>query len=271
MKNDWLEEVFNSKKPIIAMAHVPALPGTPRYDTDGGIQKLIDVVSKDVEILVKNGVNAIMFCNEDDRPYVFNAGLEQVTAMTRVVSELAPKAIPFGVDFLWDPIAAIAIAHATGAFFVREVFSGTYESDMGLWSPDAGKAMRFRQKIGGNNIRIFNNVVPEFANSLGTRTVAERARSAATSCLSDVILASGVMAGAVVNLDHLIEIKEAIGDVPVFVNTGANINNIETYLKVADGAIVGSSLKTDGQTWNPVDRDRVMAFMDKVRGTREIS
>ena len=123
---------------------------------------MIERVRPDVERLVAGGVDAVMFCNEDDRPYVFKAGIEQIAAMTRVVTECAPKGIPYGVDFLWDPFAAIAIAHATGASFIREVFTGTYEFDMGVWSPSAGEAMRFKRQIGATGLKVFYNVVPEF-------------------------------------------------------------------------------------------------------------
>jgi hypothetical protein len=160
---DWIKTLFHQTKPVIAMAHVPALPGTPRYDMAGGVEALIKAVRPDVERLVAGGVDAIMFCNEDDRPYVFKAGIEQIAAMTRVVTECAPKGIPYGVDFLWDPYAAIAMAYATGASFIREVFTGVYESDMGLWAPSAGDIMRYRQSIGAAGVRLFYNVVPECA------------------------------------------------------------------------------------------------------------
>lgn len=264
----WVKELFGTAKPVIAMAHVPALPGTPRYDEKGGMAAIIERLKPDVRLLVEGGFDAIMFCNEDDRPYVLQAGIEQIAAMTRVVTELAPKSIPFGVDFLWDPLAAMAIAHATGASFIREVLTGLYESDMGLWSPDAGKVLRFRRQIGAQDIRVFYNVVPEFASSLGNRPVAQRARSAVVSCLADAILISGPMAGVEPDLALFTEVKAAIGDVPVFLNTGAKPENVAAYLQVADGVIVGSSLKVDGYTWNPVDPARVKAFMDRVREAR---
>jgi hypothetical protein len=230
---------------------------------------LLDQVGPDVEALVQGEVDAILFCNEDDRPYVLEAGIEQIAAMTRVVSEIAPGSIPFGVDFLWDTKAAIAIAHATGASFVREVVTGTYESDMGLWSPSAGEAMRFRRQIGADQIRVFYNVFPEFGSPLGARSAALRARSAVVSSLADVILVSGPMAGTEPDLSHLREIKEAVGDVPMFMNTGATIENVAQFLEVADGVIVGSGLKEDGYTWNPVEPDRVRRFMERVRAFRE--
>jgi len=264
----WFNELFGSDKPVIAMAHVPALPGTPRYNRQAGVAYLVEQMRPDVEHLLRGGVDAIMFCNEDDRPYVFKAGIEQIAAMSRVVAELKPDNLPFGVDFLWDPMAALAIAHATGAKFVREVLTGLYESDMGLWSPNAGEVMRFRENIGAGSIRVFFNVVPEFGLSLGGRTVSQRARSIVVSCLADVILISGAMAGEEPDISFFEEVKSVVGDVPVLLNTGAKVNNVAAYLKVADGVIVGSSLKRDGYTWNPVEPARVEAFMAEVNRAR---
>jgi membrane complex biogenesis BtpA family protein len=190
---DWIFSLFRHTKPVIAMAHIPALPGAPRYDEAGGIEKLIEVVLPDVQNLVAGGVDGIMFCNEDDRPYVFTAGIEQIAAMSRVVNECAPAGIPYGIDFLWDPFASIAIAHATGASFTRQVFTGLYESDMGIWSPSAGEVMRFKRRIGAGDLRVFYNIVPEFASTLGTRSLAERAKSMVVSSIPDVILVSGLM------------------------------------------------------------------------------
>ena len=81
---EWIHSLFKQKKPVIAMAHIPALPGTPRYDAVGGVRALVESVRPDVRHLVEGGVDAIMFCNEDDRPYLFTAGMEQIAAMTRV-------------------------------------------------------------------------------------------------------------------------------------------------------------------------------------------
>jgi uncharacterized protein len=265
---NWLKELFGKKKPVIAMAHIPALPGTPRYDADKGMPYLVEHVQKDVEALIQGEVDSIMFCNEDDRPYVLQAGIEQIAAMARVVAETKPNNIPFGTDFLWDPMAAMAIANATGASFVREIFTGVYESDMGIWAPDAGKVMRFRRQIDAENVRVFYNVVPESASALGTRTMAERAHSVVVSCLPDVILVSGPMAGVEPDFSYIEKIKDAVGDVPVFLNTGAKIENITRYLSVADGVIVGSGLKVDGYTWNPVELDQVKRFMEQVNKVR---
>jgi membrane complex biogenesis BtpA family protein len=266
---DLLRELFGCDKPVIAMAHLPALPGTPRYDASLGVDGIVASVRRDVSHLVDGGVDAVLFCNEDDRPYALRADFEAIAVMTRVVTELRPTDRPFGVDFLWDAKAPLAIAKATGAGFIREVVTGVYESDMGLWAPDAAALYRYRAFIDAQDVKVFANVTPEFASPLGSRSVGQRAKSAVVSSLVDAILIAGPMAGSEPDMRVIREAKEALGDtVPVLLNTGARVDNIAQYLRVADGVIVGSSLKVDGHTWNPVDPERVKAFMDEVRSAR---
>src|SRR3989304_7723441 len=158
-----IKEWFGVEKAIIAMAHFPALPGTPRYKPGLGLDGMLSSMQKDVEALLEGGVDAIMFCNEDDRPYSFKADFEAVAIMTRIVTELHPTDRPFGVDFLWNDRAPLAIAKATGASFIREVVTGVYESAMGLWAPDAAELFRYRRQIDAESVRIFANITPEFA------------------------------------------------------------------------------------------------------------
>lgn len=267
--NPLLMEMFGVDKPIIAMAHLPAMPGTPHYDSKRDVDGIVESVRRDIGHLLQAGVNAILFCNEDDRPYSFNVGFEAVAVMTRVITEVRPPDLPFGVDFLWDGKAALAVAKATGAAFIREVVTGVYESDMGLWAPDAAELYRYRKMIDAENVRVFANISPEFASPLGTRSIYERARSAAVSSLVDAILIAGPMAGAEPDLSLLVQAKEALnGRTPLVLNTGANVDNIVRFLAYADAAIVGSSLKVDGQTWNPVDPQRAQTFMAKVNQIR---
>lgn len=266
----WLREFFGVEKPVIAMAHFPPLPGTPLYDEKQGIKGILRSVASDVEKLLAGGVDGILFCNEGDRPYTLKAPLEAIAVMTRVITEVAPKDRPFGVDFLWDPKAALAIAFATGASFVRGVLTGVYESDMGLWNTDAADLLRYRRYIGAGHIKVFYNITPEFASTLGNRPVSLIARSAVVSSLADAILISGPMAGAEPDLSLIREAKASVGEqVPVLLNTGAKVENIRQFLSVADGVIVGSSLKVGGYTWNPVDSERVQAFMAAVKEVRK--
>lgn len=262
-----VEKIFPKKsKILIAMAHVPPLPGTPLYDASAGVQGLIDHVKRDTEILLDVGFDGILFCNEGDRPYTLHAGLEASAVMTRVVTECKPANVPFGVDYLWDANAALAIAVATGANFMREVITGTWESDMGLWQPDAAKLLRNRRNFGREDLAIFANITPEFASPIGERTPAQMAKSTYVSSLADLILVSGPMAGAEPDVSTLKSVREAVPrEVKVFLNTGAKSSTIAKYLTYADGCIVGSDLKRDGYTWNEVEFDRARRFVDAAR------
>ena len=262
-------DLFPVTKPVIAMAHFPALPGTPRFVRGTTVDELVERVRTDLGHLLAAGVDGVMFCNEDDRPYRLRVGAEIPATMAAIVAELKPRDQPFGVDILWDPQATMALARATGAAFMREVVTGVYESDMGIWSPDAAELYRYRSQIDADDVLVMGNITPEFASPLGTRSVAQRARSAVTSSLIDVLLIAGPMAGAEPDLSVLRDAKDAVGgQIPVLMNTGARADNVGRFLEVADGVIVGSGLKVDGQTWNAVDPDRAGAFMDRVREAR---
>jgi membrane complex biogenesis BtpA family protein len=253
------------RKAVIAMAHIGALPGAPMFDAKGGMSKLIDDVAKDIENLQDNGVHAIMFGNENDRPYRFAAPIESVAAMTAIVTALKPLLkVPFGVNYLWDPVASVAVAGATGASFAREIFTGLFASDMGLWQPNAANAHKLRTEIGRKDLKLFYNINAEFAASLDTRPIELRARSAVFSSLADAILVSGPLTGQPAAAADLRKVAETVKEVPVFANTGVNLDNVEDVLSVASGVIVGTSLKIDGNTWNAVDPARVKRFMDKV-------
>jgi len=257
------------KKVIIAMAHLGALPGTPLYDAKGGMAKLIEGVLKDVEKLQAGGVDAIMFGNENDRPYVFGAPAAGIAAMTAVVQAVkSTLKVPFGVNYLWDPKASVAIGAATGAQFVREIFTGLFASDMGLWQPDGAGAVRLRRDLARPDMKLLFNINAEFAHSLDARPIDLRAKSAVFSSLADAILVSGPLTGQPADQSDLHRVRDAVKDVPVFANTGVNLDTVSGVLAIADGVVIGTHFKIDGNTWNAVDGDRVKRFMDKVATLR---
>jgi len=265
----FLKDLFGTTKPIVAMAHLLPLPGSPGYDRDRGVQGIIDAVARDIEGLQAGGVDAIMFGNEGDRPYLTMATPESLAAMTAVVQALKGGIrVPFGVNYLWDPVATVALAVATGARFGREVFTGVYDSDMGLWQPGCAAALRLRHNLGRDDLKLLFNVNAEFAAPLGDRSIEARAASAVFSSLADVICVSGPMTGQPVDSSDLERVKRRLPETPVFANTGVNIDNVGAILSVADGCVIGTHFKHGGNTWNAVDPDRVRRFMDKVRGLR---
>jgi membrane complex biogenesis BtpA family protein len=251
------------------MVHFPPLPGTPLYDAKGGMQKIVDSAAQDIAALQEGGVDAIMFGNEGDRPYVLKATSLTFAAFGYAVGQLRNEIkVPFGVNYLWDPVASVALGVASGASFVREIFTGAYDSDMGFWVPDGAEALRIRAEAQRNDLKVMYNINAEFASAIGDRSIAQRAKSAVFASLADVVLVSGPMTGEAVELANLKEAKQAVPETPVFANTGVNIDNVEKILAIGDGAIVGTHFKIDGNTWNMVDTVRVKRFMSKVKTLR---
>ena len=256
-------------KAVVSMAHIGALPGAPLYDPDRGLDGLIEDVIADVEKLQAGGVDAIMFGNENDRPYVLKGTPESIAAMAAVVMAVRPiLRVPFGVNYLWDPQASVAIGAVTGASFVREIFTGLFASDMGLWQPDCASAARLRSSLRREDMKMLFNINAEFAHSLDQRPIELRARSAVFSSLADAILVSGPITGQPADQSDLRKVREVVTEVPVLANTGVNLDNVAEVLSIADGCVIGTHFKVEGNTWNPVDADRVKRFMDRVESLR---
>jgi uncharacterized protein len=263
-----LQRIFGVPKPLIAMCHLRALPGRPRHDAAGGMTAVYQALRQDVLALQEAGVDGLLFCNEHDLPYSVRVGVEIAAAEAAVIARLQPDlAVPFGVDVLWDPRAALAVARATDGAFVREVFTGVFDTDMGLLAPDFGELAGFRHAIGADDVAVFTNVTPEFSRSVAGRTVGERA-SGAAFLGADALLISGPQAGAHIDLAELRAAKQSAGDVPVLANTGVTHDSAAETLAVADGVIVGTALKVDGSTWNAVDPGRAARMVKIVRSAR---
>lgn len=266
---DWIKDVFKTKKPIIAMCHVRALPGDPYYDEKGGMDYIVEMARKEFLDLQEGGVDAVMFSNEFSLPYLRQVRPATTAAMARVIGQIMPEIkIPFGVNMLWDPYASLDLAAATGAAFIREVMSGTYASDYGLWDTNTGEIVRHRNAMGIKDCKMLFNIFPESAKYLADRDIADIAKTTVFNTKADAILVSGATAGSETDRVTLRKVKEALPDTAVFANTGCRVDTIEDIFKIADGAVVGTTFKKDGKFDNHVELERVKVFMDKVHSVR---
>ena len=211
-----------------------------------------------------------MFSNEFSLPYLKKVKPETTAAMARIIGELKSDIkIPYGVNVLWDPYASIDLAAATDALFIREIMSGVYASDFGLWDTDTGEIVRHKTRLGLKNLKMLFNIVPEAAKYLANRDIVEIAKTTVFNNCPDVICVSGITAGAATDTEVLAKVKNAIPDTAVFANTGCRVDTVEKILSIADGAVVGTTFKKDGKFENHVELDRVKEFMDKVHSIRK--
>ena len=264
----WLKEVIGTEKAIIAMCHLDPLPGDP-YFGDSTMEQVVEDARRDLIALQNGGVDAVMFSNEFSLPYLTNVETVTVAAMARVIGELKRDIrIPFGVNVLWDPEKSLDLAAATGAKFVREIFTGVYASDFGVWNTNVGKTIRHQHAVGASSVKLLFNIVREAAKYLADRDIASIAKSTVFNNRPDALCVSGLTAGVMTDTQTLKRVKETVPDTVVFANTGVRYENVEQQLAVADGAVVGTTFKIDGVFENHVDEERVKRFMDKVRAFR---
>ena len=177
-----LDRIFGVTKPVIAMLHLPALPGRPRHDRAAGVDAAVDVRRpRPRRAPGRPASTACLFCNEADLPYQLHVGPEisRGDGVASIGQLRRDVRVPFGVNLLWDPIASLAVARATGAAFIREVLTGVYESDLGMIEPHIGEIAGYRAAIGADDVALFDNIAPEFASAIGIAGVAGRARGAA--------------------------------------------------------------------------------------------
>ena len=263
-----LSTIFKAKKPIIGMVHLPASPGQPQAKSRPNLDEMISATIKDIKALQNGGVDGLLFCNESDLPYTTKLDSEIGAFVAFFIGAVRNETkLPYGVNLLWDPVASIECASATGASFVREVMCGSFASDMGTLTPDPAKIAQTRTRLKADQIALFTNIVPEFATAMENRTVQQRAKAAEYFGF-DAILISGPVAGVPFSDEDLKAAKETAKHTPVFANTGVNSSNIANTFLVADGAIVGSSIKVDGKTFNPVDEKRVSELVQAANKSR---
>jgi len=175
--------------------------------------------------------------------------------------------VPIGVNVLRnDGCAALAIAHAVGASFIRvNVLCGARVTDQGVIQGIAHELMRDRARLGAANVKVFADVDVKHSAPLAPRPIAEEVADTVERGLADAVIVSGTGTGRPTDLEQLKAVKQSAGATPVFVGSGATMETIGAYVRHADGLIIGSAFKVDGQANNVVDAGRVRALMSAVR------
>jgi len=254
-------------KPLIAMVHVGALPGTPRSRENP--EDLARQAADEARAYRDAGVDAVAIENMHDRPYLNRrVGPEVVAVMTRVADAVkAAVDLPCGIQILAGAnLEALAVARASGLDFVRaEGFVFSHVADEGFMNGTAGELLRYRRTIGAENVLVLADVKKKHASHAITADVdvAETAR-AAELFLADGLIVTGSRTGAPALREDATAVRGATS-LPVLIGSGITRDNVGEYLEVADGLIVGSSLKRGGDWAEPVDPERVRELVAEVR------
>lgn len=257
------KEIFKiASKTVIGMVHCLPLPGTAGFD--GDFKKILDRAVEDAITLEKAGVDAIIVENMGDTPFSAKLSIAQIAALsaaTMVVKESVN--IPVGVDAAFnDCKASIAIAAITGATFVRiPVFVDTVLFTDGIINPVARECMIYRKQLGADHIKILADVQVKHSHMLLPNITIEESAKEACGNGADAIIVTGSSVGSETPIQMIDRVKSVV-NVPVLAGSGVNSSNIKEQLNIADGAIIGSSLKKDGVLTNPISYDLVRELVD---------
>jgi uncharacterized protein len=230
---------------VFGMVHLAPLPGAPLYG--GSIEAVLDSALRDARAIRAGGADGIVVENFGDRPFFRGrVPAETVAAMTRVIAELAREvALPVGVNVLRnDAQSALAIAAATGAAFVRvNIHTGAMLTDQGIIEGEAAATMRLRAML-APDVLLFADHLVKHAVPTAAYDPVQMAKDLRVRGLADALIVTGAETGAAPDASRLDEVAEAV-DAPLLIGSGLTAENAAQFVR-ADGAIVGTSLKTNG-------------------------
>jgi len=257
-----LRERFGSESPIVGMVHLPPLPGAPGFE--GSREAVRERALSDARALREGGVDALLVENFGDAPfYPEEVPVHVVAEMTAVARDLARDVDrPWGVNVLRnDARAALSVAAAAGGSFLRvNVHTGARVTDQGLLEGRAHETLRLRERLDAD-VAILADVAVKHSAPTADREISAVTEELIGRGLADGLVVSGPATGKPTDADHLNAVldarDDAAPDLPVFVGSGVTAGNVAALLDRADGAIVGTALKRDGETTGPVDPDRV--------------
>jgi len=215
----------------------------------------------------EGGMSAVIVENFGDTPFFKDrVPPETVAAMARAGTEIrraVGDSFPVGFNVLRnDAAAALGLCAACGGEFIRvNVHTGAMVTDQGVIEGQAAETLRKRNQI-GSGVKILADVLVKHASRLGIDVdLAQVASDTFYRGGADALIVTGAGTGEETAIDDLEQVREAVPDAPLLVGSGATAENVRSVLEFADGILVGSSLKTDGDLRKPVDPARVEAMV----------
>lgn len=265
-----LENLFPESKPVIAMIHLNALPGTP--SSKWTIEELTEQAVGEAEVYRAGGVDGIMIENMHDTPYRRGqVGPEIVAAMAVIGRAVkAESRLPVGVQVLAAAnLEAMAVAHAAGLDFIRaEGYAFAHIADEGLIESSAAELLRYRRMIGAERVQVWADIKKKHSSHAITADVGIGEMAAAVEFMrGDALIVTGGVTGEPPRLEDVREAK-ARTSLPVLLGSGVHADNIARYYAASDGFIIGSAFKAEGQWANAVDLARVERLVAEARRLR---
>jgi membrane complex biogenesis BtpA family protein len=255
-------------KLLIGVVHLKPLPGSPCWPRSergwaGNLEAIIGSAVADARAYERGGADAVIIENFGDAPFTkASVAPETLTAMTAAGRAVrAAIELPIGFNVLRnDARSALAICAACGGSFMRvNVHTGAMLTDQGIIEGDAFNTIRYRQAI-CPNVLLFADIHVKHAVPLGDFTIEDSAHDTLERGLADALIISGAGTGVAADISDVERVRRACPKAKLLLGSGVTVENAHEFMRYADGAIVGTSLKRAGKLDNPVDPKRVLAL-----------
>jgi len=256
--------------PYVGILALQPLPGSPGYQGDP--ERVRVALLRDAESFVENGISALLLVNRGDVPFSPRQVAAVTTAwITRLAGDVRRRFdLPLGIQVLWnDGRSALAVAHAVGASFIRvNLLRGTRAPGEECVSGHAYRLLRDRAQLGAEDVAILADLPLAYAHA-PSHAVGEDSRplAEATTALLQFAGADGVIIadhsfseGRAPSMGEVEEVRSAAGDFPVLIGSGVSAETISRLRPIAEGFLLGVTIRRDGLWTNPVDPARVREF-----------
>lgn len=275
VKTNALTQMFGVNKPIIGMVHSLPMPGSPRFKKFN-LDEVYQFGIEEALRLKEGGVDGIMLENAWDLPFAKpdEIGSETVAAMAVLGWQIREATgLPLGINILANAgMASLATAKACKAQFIRlNQWANAYVANEGFIEGKSGQIMRYRSWIEADDVKVLADVHVKHGSHaiVADRSLAEQARDSEFFD-ADILIATGQRTGDTTPLTEIKGIQEAV-TLPVIVGSGLTAENAPEILAVADGAIVGTSIKSEGVWWEQISVERLKTLMAVVQDIRSAS
>jgi uncharacterized protein len=257
------KDLFEVEPLIITALHVPQF----RHMQKLPMSWLEDYVMQNLSVFVKGGVPAVILQEE-----TLNSS-QATPESVAILSVLASKAhhefpdIQLGVIMqAHDGVSPLAVAHASGASFVRlKVFVGAMLKSEGVQQGCGIAARNYREKIGREDLKILADVHDRTGLPL-TNIPIEMAAEWAVQTGANGLILTGFSVEE--SIQYFQNVRKAGICAPLILGGGATEENVASILEVADGVIVSSALKFENMDPKNLifwDIDLINRFMDSAR------
>jgi len=252
---------------LAAMIAVQPMPGSPRYEGDDN--KIVQAALSDLEHYGAAGVDCIVLENSFDLPYIKPPLPDAAVAlMTRIAKQIRTDfAGPLGLQMLEAANeTALKVAEAAELDFIRvEGYVFAHVGGAGMIEGCAGHLLRKRKELGCEHIDVFADVRKKhcshaLTSDLDIVDVAKQTEF----FLADGLIVTGARTGEAPALDDLTAVKQATR-LPVLIGSGMTPENVADYLPQADGFIVGSTFRRNGDFFERLEPERLHNFVRRFR------